>query len=147
MKAVSARQRSKYDELVYGRAGVQKWLARNFAELNTLKRNSAFMAEFVAAVNSRLTAAKTPQRRDYYAELLEEMTDALCKLNTDLNHAHVRHDRAHKKAAWYTAKIPRGWRYRSHWSEVLQKPWRPCPICERRYAPCGTCRQQRCVCM
>ena len=98
---------------------MQKWLAENFDELNKLERNSAFMAEFVAEVNSRLTAAKTPQRREYYAELLEEMTDALCKLNTNLNHANVRHDRAHKKAAWYTAQLPRGWRYCSHRSEVL----------------------------
>ena len=129
MKAVSARKRAKYDEFVYDRAGVYKWLAENFAELNKLKRNSAFMAEFVAAVNSRLTAAKTPQRRAYYAELLEEMIDALCKLNTDLNHAHVRHDRAHNKAALYTAQLPRGSRYCSHRSEVIQKRRGPCPIC------------------
>ena len=49
------------------------------------------------------------------------MTDGLCRLNTDLNHAHVRHDRAHKKAALYTAQLPSGWRYCGHWSEVLQK--------------------------
>ena len=50
MKVVSARKRAKYDDV-----------AENFVELNKLERDSAFMAEFVLAVNSRLTAAKTPQ--------------------------------------------------------------------------------------
>ena len=99
MKVVSARKRAKYDDV-----------AENFVELNKLERDSAFMAEFVLAVNSRLTAAKTPQWRAYYEDLVEEMTDALCRLNTDLNHAHVRHDGAHKKAALHTAQRPRGWR-------------------------------------
>ena len=51
MKAVSARKRSKYDELVYERAGVQKWLAENFAELrgsDTIKivKNRFFFTYF-----------------------------------------------------------------------------------------------------
>ena len=143
MKVVSACKRSKYDDVVYERTGVYKWLSKNFVELNKLERDSAFMAAFVAAVNSRLTAAKTPPRPAYYEDLLEEMTDALCRLNTDLNHARVRHDRAHKKAALHTALLPRGWRYCRHWREVIKKRGGPCPICKRRYAQYGACRQRR----
>ena len=132
MKAISARHRVQYNKWMYKHAKVQKWLAEIFLEFNKLEQDSTFMAEFVEAVNSRLTAATTPQRRSYYTELLEKMTEAFCKLNTDLNNAHVRHDRAHKKAAYYTAKLPTGWRYCRHWREVLQKPRRPCSICELR---------------
>ena len=108
MEVVSARKLAKYNDAVYERAGVCKWLAENFGELNKLERDSTFIAEVVAAVNSRLTAAKTVQRRAFYEDLLEEMTDALCRLNTALNHERLRHNLAHRKAALHTAQLPRG---------------------------------------
>ena len=114
MKVVSARKLAKYNDAVYERAGVYKWLAENFGELNKLERDSAFMAEFVAVVNSRLTVANTAQRREFYDDLLEEMTDALCRLNTALNQERVRHDRAHRKAALHTEQLERGWRCCRH---------------------------------
>ena len=147
MKVVSARKLAKYSREMYERASVYKWIAENCSEVNKLERDSAFMAEFVAAVNSRLTAAKTAQRRVFYEDLLEEMTDALCSLNTALNHERVRHDRAQRKAAKHTSQLPKGWRWCSHWREVIKKRGGPCPICERRYVPCVVCRQRCCVCM
>ena len=87
MKAISVRHRAQYDKWVYKCAKIQKWLAENFLEFNKRERDSVFIAEFVGAGNSRLTAATTPQRRSYYTKLLKEMTEAFCKLNTDLNNA------------------------------------------------------------
>ena len=120
MKVVSARKLEKYSREMYERAGIYKWIAENCSEVNKLERDSAFMAEFVAAVNSRLTAAKTAQRRAFYEDLLEEMTDALCSLNKALNHERVRHDRAQRKAAKHTSQLPKGWRWCSHWREVIK---------------------------
>ena len=54
MKVVSARKLAKYSREMYERAGVYKWIAENCSEVNKLERDSVFMAEFVAAVNSRL---------------------------------------------------------------------------------------------
>ena len=36
MKVVSVRKRAKYGDVVYERAGVYKWLVKNFVELNKL---------------------------------------------------------------------------------------------------------------
>ena len=43
MKVVSARKLAKYNDEVYERAGVYKWLAENFVELNKLERDSALI--------------------------------------------------------------------------------------------------------
>ena len=81
MKAVSARWLAYYNNELYQRAKIQKWISVNFKVLDELERNSAFMAEFVSAVNKRLNTASTAASVSYYSELHEEMTAALCQIN------------------------------------------------------------------